>query len=205
METLFEPNDLLIGVSPLLRSRWQAISRTLTEKILDTAPPASRLRALMHFRMKFSLAEDMLPKVDRMSMAASLEVRAPLLSAEVTDLARRLPDRHLLRNGVRKYLLREVGRKWLPPDLYSRPKTGFTIPLHSFRNGRFAAMCMDYVANGRGSIVKELFTPAALQTVLARGLEDRFNEGTISVHRAMHQNWALLQLGMWADRYSVSL
>jgi asparagine synthase (glutamine-hydrolysing) len=159
----------------------------------------------MHYRMKYSLAEDMLTKVDRMSMAASLEVRAPLLSAEVTDLAMRLPDKFLIKNGVKKFILREVGRPWLPDVVYSHPKVGFTIPLHMFQNENYNRLCMQYLADSKTSIVTELFNRDALIEVIARRAHGQVVGASLSVHRTSHQLWTLLQIGAWAHHYGVSL
>lgn len=177
----------------------------MTPGILDSVKDASRLRQLMHYRMKFSLSEDMLPKVDRMSMATSLEVRAPLLSAEVTDLAMRFPDKLLIKDGVQKFILREVGRPWLPDVVYSHPKTGFTIPLHMFQNKNYSRLCVRYLAENKSPIITELFDRAALIGVIARGQGECLAGASMSVHRATHQLWGLLQLGAWADYYAVSL
>jgi asparagine synthetase B (glutamine-hydrolysing) len=205
IEDLFDLDELLRLISPILQRRWENVSDTVTGEILDSVKGASRLRQLMHYRMKYSLPEDMLPKVDRMSMAASLEVRAPLLSAEVTDLAMRLPDKLLVRDGVQKFILREVGRPWLPDIVYSHPKTGFTIPLHMFQNENYSRLCMRYLAENKSPIITEFFDRVALNEVLARGQGGHFVEASMSVRRASHQLWGLLQLAAWADHYAVSL
>ena len=181
------------------------MSDEITEGILDSVKRATRLRQLMHYRVKFSLAEDMLAKVDRMSMAASLEVRAPLLSAEVTDFAMRLPDDLLIRKGVKKFILREVGRPWLPKCSYSHAKSGFTIPLHMFQNEKYMALCNRYLLKDASPFVTQLFHRDDLNGIIARGGEGQFGQATMSTHRASHQLWILLQLGAWASSYDVQL
>ena len=205
IESLFDLDELVRTVSPTLQRRWENVSDTVTREILDSVKDASRLRQLMHYRMKYSLAEDMLPKVDRMSMATSLEVRSPLLSAEVTDFAMRLPDKLLIKDGVKKFILREAGRPWLPDVVYSHPKTGFTIPLHMFQNKKYSQLCNRYVAENKSPIMTELFDRDALIKAVAQGDRGQFAEGTMSVRRASHQLWGLLQLGAWAHHYAVSL
>ncbi|MEM1452261.1 MAG: asparagine synthase (glutamine-hydrolyzing), partial [Planctomycetota bacterium] len=76
------------------------------------------------------MTSSILTKVDRMSMAASLEVRVPLLDRRVVDLAQRLPLGLKLRGATGKHLLREAGRPHLPDEVYSHPKKGFGLPLH---------------------------------------------------------------------------
>ena len=205
IEDLFDLDELFRMVSPILQRRWNNLSDTVTEKILDSVKDSSRLRQLMHYRMKYSLPEDMLAKVDRMSMANSLEVRAPLLSVEVTDLAMRLPDNLLIRDGVQKFILREVGRPWLPDVVYSHPKTGFQIPLHVFQNENYSRLCSRYVAESKNPIMTELFDRDALIKAVMRGDRGQFVEASMSVRRASHQLWGLLQLGAWADYYAVSI
>lgn len=205
VESVFERDDLFQVASPALQCHWKDTSDRATRDILDSVKDASRLRQLMHYRMKYSLSEDMLAKVDRMSMAASLEVRSPLLSVKVTDLASRLPDRLLIKDGVKKYILREVGRPWLPDIVYSHPKTGFTIPLHMFQNDNYNKLCKRYLTESRSPIITDLFDRNALNNVIARGTTRQFATSAMSVSRASHQLWALLQLGAWADYYRVAL
>jgi asparagine synthetase B (glutamine-hydrolysing) len=203
IETLFDLDALQTTASPFLRGRWRNISATITEKILESQT-TTRLRQLMHYRVKYSLAEDMLAKVDRMSMAASLEVRAPLLSTEVTDFARRLPDDLLIRKGVKKFILREVGRPWLPDVVYSHPKSGFTIPLHMFQNENYGALCKRYLLQNKSPIITQLFDPNVLAGIVARATHGTFAQAAMSTHRASHQLWGLMQLGAWAHHYEVN-
>jgi hypothetical protein len=106
---------------------------------------------------------------------------------------------------VQKFILREVGRPWLPGVVYSHPKTGFSIPLHMFQNQNYSRLCRQYVAESKSPIMTELLDQAALKEVVARGDRGQFEEASISVRRASHQLWGLLQLGAWADHYAVGL
>lgn len=205
MESIFERDGLLQVASQNLRDRWQDTTDTATPTILNSVKSVSRLRQLMHYRMKYSLSEDMLPKVDRMSMATSLEVRAPLLSVEVTDFAMRLPDNALIRGGEKKVLLREIGRRCLPETVYSHPKTGFTIPLHMFQNDNYNRLCTQYLIESTNAVITELFDRDALMKVVTRGAHRESTNAHMSVRRASHQLWGLLQLGAWANYYGVSL
>jgi hypothetical protein len=117
----------------------------------------------------------------------------------------RLPDRFLIKDGVKKFILREVGRPWLPDVVYSHPKTGFTIPLHTFQNEKYSRLCARYVADSKTPIITELFDRNALIEAIARGARGQFVEASMSVRRASHQLWGLLQLGAWADHYNVGL
>ena len=84
-----------------------------------------------------SLPSDMLRKVDMMSMLAGIEVRVPMLDEELVDLALSLPH-HLKTDGrIGKLVLRDVARQWLPPEVASHPKHGFSIPLDVMVHGDF--------------------------------------------------------------------
>jgi asparagine synthase (glutamine-hydrolysing) len=78
---------------------------------------------------RFYLPEDVLVKVDRMSMAHGLEVRSPLLSKRIVELAFSIPSSLKLERGVSKALLRRLAARHIPQEIVHLPKTGFHIPL----------------------------------------------------------------------------
>lgn len=205
METLFTSADLNRLMTPGLAARLAKIPDTYTAQTLGEAGYTSRLRQHMHYAASYRLPEDMLTMVDRMSMANSLEVRCPLLSAEVSDLAMRLPDDLLIRGKTGKYLLREAGRKWLPEEVYARPKVGFAIPLHEFLNGQCANLCRQFLTGAKHPLIRELFRSDAVATIILQGLAVKRSNAETSVHRTSHQLWSLLQLGAWAECYDVGI
>ena len=90
------------------------------------------------------LPDDILTKVDRASMAVSLEVRAPLLDHRVAEFALRLPYSLKRRGGATKYLLRQILYKRVPKALLDRPKMGFAVPLGDWFTGPLRARMDDY-------------------------------------------------------------
>jgi len=164
---------------------------------------ASRLRDLMRQRIEGSLREDMLVKVDRMSMAASLEVRAPMLDSGMVDFASRLPDSWLIRGGVGKHILREAVRGWLPAVVFEHPKTGFSIPLHMFQNAAYESTCRDLLLSDRVPAIPELLDRRGTETIVKRGLAQKDDTAERSVYRSSHQLWSLMNLAAWADEFKV--
>ncbi|MGH6980453.1 MAG: asparagine synthase (glutamine-hydrolyzing) [Stellaceae bacterium] len=96
--------------------------------------------------MMIYLPDDILAKVDRASMAVSLEVRVPLLNHHIVEFAARLPFDMKLRGNVTKWAMREILYKYVPRDLIERPKQGFMVPLDDWLRGPLKHWIDDLVA-----------------------------------------------------------
>ena len=88
------------------------------------------LNHFLQLDQRYYLADDILYKCDRMSMAHSLEVRPPFLDHRIVEFAARLPENLKIRGASLKFVLRELMRDSLPAAVTSRPKEGFDIPAH---------------------------------------------------------------------------
>ena len=99
------------------------------KEILKTVSDEGTINEILLTDMKLVLPNDMLTKVDLMSMANSLEVRSPFLDYELVNFAFSLPDDFKINASLRKRIIQDAFREMLPTKLYNRPKKGFEVPL----------------------------------------------------------------------------
>ncbi|MCD8496945.1 MAG: asparagine synthase (glutamine-hydrolyzing) [Alphaproteobacteria bacterium] len=134
------------------------------------------------------LPNDILVKVDRASMAVGLEARAPLLDRRVFDFVWSLPVEMKIRGGEGKWLLRQVLAKHVPPDLFERPKQGFSIPVATWLRGPLRGWAEDLLE------AKELESDGLIKAVpihkiWAEHLEGRGNHAEKLWSVLMFQSW----------------
>ena len=147
---------------------------------------------MMRFDVETYLPEDILTKVDRMSMAHSIEARVPLLDDAVIDFASSLPAELKIRHGRRKHVLKEVAARFLPGELIDRRKQGFGVPLDIWFRGN----------------LRELFADTLLSTrSLQRGyFQAAFVRGLIREHLGAQRDhtfrlWQLVVFERWLQLY----
>ena len=163
--------------------------------LMRGAPARSGLDRAQYADLKFWLPGDILTKVDRASMAVSLEAREPLLDHRLIEFAAGLPEGLRTRRGKGKWLMKHTMRRYLPHDILHRPKQGFVTPIAQWFRGPLAQQARE-IGSGRA---------------LARtGWFDRANIGALAdAHvsgRSDHSRllWQLLMLDRSLERLGVS-
>ena len=142
------------------------------------------------------MVDDVLVKVDRASMASSLEVRVPFLDPEVFATAWRIPTDIKLRGGTNKWVLRQVLYRYVPKALIDRPKMGFAVPLDAWLRGPLRDWAEDLLSSASLAALPMLDAPAV------RGLWEAHLRGR--GHYAQ-QLWVVLQLLAWQRRWAPAL
>ncbi|WP_408587237.1 XrtA/PEP-CTERM system amidotransferase [Novosphingobium sp.] len=132
--------------------------------LMRNAPARSGLDRAQYADLKFYLPGDILTKVDRTSMAVSLEAREPLLDHRLIEFGARLPERMRVRGATGKYLMKQAMRRSLPDDVLFRPKMGFVTPIAQWLRGPLAAEARA-VADGAVLARTGWFDAAALRTI----------------------------------------
>jgi asparagine synthase (glutamine-hydrolysing) len=160
------------------------------------------LRNSMLYRLKYDLPLDMLVKVDRMSMANSLEVRSPFLDPILFEASCKLPDKFLRNNGLGKLVIREMMKDELPELVFNHPKSGFSIPLHKFKNDEFIDLANSLLNQ---PYMISLFQEKELARIKKLGLEYEKNSSSGSIYRITHQLWSLMMLSGWIKHFSVEI
>ncbi len=138
------------------------------------------------------MIDDVLTKVDRMSMAVSLEAREPLLDHKLLEFAARVPVSLKLKNGRTKYLLRRILDRRVPPSITGRAKRGFAVPIGRWLRGPLAPMTTELLLDGR---------------LRDRGIFDHQEVSRIwEEHRTgradhPHRLWQLVMLELWFRQF----
>jgi asparagine synthase (glutamine-hydrolysing) len=151
------------------------------------------LDRVMYVDVKTYLADDILTKVDKMSMAVSLEARVPLLDHKLLEFAARVPTSLKLRGGVSKYLLRRAIDRHVPRSLMNGPKHGFTAPIGPWLRGPLKSLAADLLLDGRLD-ERGLFRREALERC--------WNEHQQGRKEHPHRIWSLIMLELWFRQFA---
>lgn len=147
---------------------------------------------MMYLDLVTYLPEDVLTKLDRASMAVSLETRVPILDHRVVEFAMQLPIKWKFRNQQGKWLLRQVLQRYMPPKLYDRPKMGFSLPIGEWLRGTLRTWAEELLGE-----------PLALRSDLldAGTIRRKWAEHLRGDHEWGQQLWNALTFGAWCRRW----
>ena len=192
----------LVASDPLdmyrrLASQWPDPSRLV---VGGEEPPEARPALMPDFASQMMLMDllrylpdDILTKVDRASMAVSLEARVPLLDHRVVEFAWQLPLSMKLREGASKWVLRQVLYRYVPRELIERPKTGFGIPIGTWLRGPLRDWA-EALLDERRLQDEGYFNPALIRRAWRQHLA-----GT---HSWEHQLWTVLMFQDWLQHHA---
>jgi asparagine synthase (glutamine-hydrolysing) len=160
--------------------------------LLNICDAPNDIERMQYLDMNYYMAEDILSKVDRASMAVSLETRAPFLDHRIGQFAASLPLEYKLRGSKGKYILRKAVEGLIPASVLDRPKKGFGIPIASWLKGRLNSLMHDLLETKRLN-EQGLFEPAYVSKLI-----DEHEKGVASHHK---QLWTLLVFQLWYDNF----
>jgi len=152
------------------------------------------LAPLQWFDQKYYLADDILVKSDRMSMAHAVEVRPPFLDHRIVEFAATLPTQLKISGSRQKLVLRELRRDKLPATILEGKKSGFDIPAHEWLRGPLRELLVETLREGTKAH-GGLFDAAAVEEILQRHLNRQANLG--------YHLWGLLILFLWLKRWGI--
>ncbi len=158
----------------------------------EQAKTPDRLNQQSFVDVKTYLVDDILVKVDRMSMATSLEARVPFLDHRVVEFAFKIPGSLKIKNGETKYILKETMRDLLPQKILTRDKQGFSIPIKNWIRHELKDMMVDILSPDK--IRREgFFRVNYIQRLMDEHLKGKENHS--------HRLWALMMFEWWYDLY----
>ena len=178
----------------LVRAPLPLSLNQILEELLRLPANKDALAAFLWLDQKYYLADDILTKSDRMSMAHSLEVRPPFLDHRIVEFAASLPADLKIRGSQQKFILRQLMRDKLPPTVLTRAKIGFDIPAHDWLRGPLRDLLVDTLQAGAAEHA-ELFNSEILLKSVRLHLERKANIG--------YHLWGLLILFLWMNKWQI--
>jgi asparagine synthase (glutamine-hydrolysing) len=189
------------GMYRSLLSAWQEPDRLVSGcsrtrdrngEILHSGHPAHLLDRMMLADQTTYLADDLLAKLDRASMAISLEVRAPLLDHRVVEFSWRLPRALKLRGDVGKWILRQVLYRRVPRDIVERPKMGFSVPIDRWLRGPLRDWAEALLSTQ--SLAESGLNPAPIASA--------WNDLQTGRRQSGSALWAVVMFQAWRERWN---
>jgi asparagine synthase (glutamine-hydrolysing) len=180
--------------SSLLKEKLPSSLNQLLAELSGLPSGPDDLAPYLWFDQKYFLADDILTKSDRMSMAHSVEVRPPFLDHRIVEFAAKLPASLKIRGTQQKVILKELMKDKLPPAILGRKKIGFDIPAHEWLRGPLRSLLTDALAHGAAEY-SDVFRSDVIETYLRLHLERKANLG--------YHLWGLLVLFLWMKKWRI--
>ena len=171
-----------------------ALNHLLADLRAQLGRNGSDLNAYLWFDQKYYLADDILVKSDRISMAHSLEVRPPFLDHRIVEFANRIPGSLKIAGSRQKLVLQHLMQHKLPQTVLRRPKLGFDIPAHDWLRGPLRSLLVETLRSGTAEH-PEIFCAGVIEDHLQDHLERRVNIG--------YHLWGLMILLLWMKRWNI--
>jgi asparagine synthase (glutamine-hydrolysing) len=162
--------------------------------ILQTLPERENINDVLLLDMKLVLPNDMLTKVDLMSMANGLEVRVPFLDFEFVNYIFSLPSHYKITGSLRKRIVKDAFRDLLPEELYHRPKKGFEVPLLKWFRHEMKSLITDDLLSERFINEQQIFDYTEIQKLKAQ----LFSSNPGDIHARI---WGLIVFQWWWKKY----
>ncbi|MBI5093098.1 MAG: asparagine synthase (glutamine-hydrolyzing) [Candidatus Hydrogenedentes bacterium] len=187
-ETCFAPELRAALYSPDLLERVSASAIDRFQERADEAGNISDDDRMLYQDLTMYLPDDILTKVDRMSMANGLEARVPILDHRIVEFSATVPFHLKYKGAISKRLVKHAVKTLLPPKLLTQRKRGFAIPVHTWFRGELRSHFEDTVLSADSRCAAYLNT-ATSQTLLREHVEGRENYG--------HHLWSILMFEHW--------
>lgn len=194
------PEKIMRSLSTQYSSEQLAALMEVTYNPLSTAFESKELQNEFYSPLAYMMAidyttymvDDILQKVDRATMTASLEGREPFMDQNIIEWAAQLPDEFKYRKGVKKYILKEIVHRYVPKEVMDRPKMGFAIPIADWLRTQLRPMLEEYLSDDR--IRKE----GLFSVEFVRQLKSDFLNGKKEFDVKI---WYLLMFEMWYEEW----
>lgn len=167
---------------------------THTLKMLATIPAGRDIRRFMAFDQAYFLPDNLLVKVDRMSMAHSLEVRPAFLDHRIVEFAATLPANYCIRGRNLKLLLRTLMKDKLPQNILAKKKQGLDIPVHDWLRGHLRPLLLDTLDRKTVEETGLIYWPH-LESLIKLHMERKANYG--------YHLWGMLMLFLWIKQWKI--
>jgi asparagine synthase (glutamine-hydrolysing) len=185
-------------LTPAYQQKYStAIHQSRKAEILKHFTADSGINEVLRTDIDLVLQNDMLVKVDMMSMANSLEVRVPFLDYRVVDFAFSLPEKYKINAKSKKRIVQDAFRHLLPAELYNRPKHGFEVPLLKWFRNDLKDLILNDLLEDEFVIAQGVFDINEIRKVKQK----LFSNNPEDVHARI---WALIVFQYWWKKYFIS-